>query len=222
MTGILLLSDPRIAAVPVEDRGEPLVDLRTVDALRVDHRQADEAGAYAHVRAAIVDRLVAAQSLLRRGLRLHIIEGYRPPALQQRYFQEYVDQLRTTHPDWSPARLRHEASRYIAPIEVAPHVTGAAVDLTLADQDGTELPMGSAVNADPEACGGTCYTDSPDIPPPARANRRILGEALRATGFANYPTEWWHWSYGDRYWTFITGRTLARYGPLTAEQALRS
>jgi len=29
----------------------------------------------------------------------------------------------------------------------------------------------------------------------------------------NYPTEWWHWSYGDRYWAFVTGAPHALYGP---------
>ncbi|MEU3710149.1 M15 family metallopeptidase [Streptomyces catenulae] len=33
----------------------------------------------------------------------------------------------------------------------------------------------------------------------ARAHRRLLACALRGAGFVNYPTEWWHWSYGDRY-----------------------
>ncbi|ABX41733.1 hypothetical protein Cphy_1358 [Lachnoclostridium phytofermentans ISDg] len=22
-------------------------------------------------------------------------------------------------------------------------------------------------------------------------------------GFVNYPTEWWHWSYGGCYWAFL-------------------
>ncbi|MEK8108013.1 hypothetical protein NKG94_28990 [Micromonospora sp. M12] len=30
----------------------------------------------------------------------------------------------------------------------------------------------------------------------------------------NYPTEWWHWSYGDRYWALMTGAPQTRYGPV--------
>jgi D-alanyl-D-alanine dipeptidase len=29
----------------------------------------------------------------------------------------------------------------------------------------------------------------------------------------NYPTEWWHWSFGDRYWAYVTGTGRSHYGP---------
>ncbi len=32
-------------------------------------------------------------------------------------------------------------------------------------------------------------------------------------GWSNYPTEWWHWSYGDRYWALTLGRSHAIFGP---------
>jgi D-alanyl-D-alanine dipeptidase len=211
---VVPLSDPRIAAVAVRECGEPLVDLRTVAPLRVDPRQADPAGTYAHLRSGVVDRLVTAQSLLPRGIRLLIIEGYRPLATQERYFREYHDQLCRTHPHWSAAELDEEASRYIAPPHVAPHVAGAAVDLTLCGADGTELPMGSEVNATPEASAGCCYTDSVDITPVARRNRSLLSCALRAVQIVNYPSEWWHWTHGARYWAFVSGAATARYGPI--------
>ena len=41
----------------------------------------------------------------------------------------------------------------------------------------------------------------------------MLGAALTAAGLVNYPTEWWHWSYGDRYWALMTGAPAALYGP---------
>jgi D-alanyl-D-alanine dipeptidase len=209
----VLLSDPRIAAMPVKECGEPLVDLRETKVIRVDPRLADPAGAYAHVRLSVVDRLTAAQTQLPRGLRLLLVEGYRPYTLQECYFAGSVARMRRTHPGWTEERLRVEAGKYVSPPEVAPHVAGGAVDVTLCTADGTELPMGTEVNATPPEHGEQCYTESSGISAEARINRRVLIAAMTATGFVNYPTEWWHWSYGDRYWGLVIGALHAQYGP---------
>ncbi|MEU6789391.1 M15 family metallopeptidase [Nonomuraea angiospora] len=213
MPKIVLLSDPRIAAVSVKECGEPLVDLRTVEAIRVDPRLADREGAYAHVRLSVADRLVAAQTRLPRELRLLITEGYRRVGLQQQYFDSSLTRHRAAHPGWDENRVHVEASRYVSPPDVAPHVTGGAVDLTLCTSTGAELPMGTPVNATPPEDGEACYTASTAISAEAKANRHILGAAMTSIGFVNYPTEWWHWSYGERYWAFTTCAHHALYGP---------
>ncbi len=217
---VLLLSDPRVAAVRVRECGAPLVDVRGTGSLLVDGRKEDPGGAFAHLRRGLVSRLEEAQSLLPEGLRLLVVEGYRPPALQERYFAEYREELRELHPGWSDAELHRAASRYISPPEVAPHTAGAAVDLTLATAEGAELDLGTAVNATPEGSGGRCYTASPDVDPAARGNRRVLVAALSAVGLVNYPTEWWHWSFGDRYWAAVTGAPAACYGPTGPSEAV--
>jgi zinc D-Ala-D-Ala dipeptidase len=212
---LLLLADPRVAAVPLRDSGAPLVDLRSVPSLLLDGRKHDPQGAYAHLRRGLVGRLEEAQALLPDGLRLLVVEGYRPPALQERYFAEYRDEVRALYPHLTDAELDRAASRYVSPPDVAPHPAGAAVDLTLATSDGEELDLGTRVNAGPEESGGRCCTDSPDIAAAARDNRRVLSAALSAVGLVNYRTEWWHWSFGDRYWAAVTGAPAACYGPVT-------
>ncbi|MFB7337110.1 M15 family metallopeptidase [Streptomyces adustus] len=214
MTEIVLMSDARVAAVPVHECGERLVDVRRDNSLLVDERKwQDSAGAFAHLRQGVLDRLLKAQAHLPQGLRLLFVEGYRPPSLQRRYFDEYGDQLRADHPDWSAEQVRSAASRYVSPPEIAPHSAGAAVDLTLADAGGRELDMGTRMNATPEESAGACYTQADNISYQACSNRDILGTALIAAGLVNYPTEWWHWSYGDRYWALMTGADAAHYGP---------
>nr|WP_145487343.1 MULTISPECIES: M15 family metallopeptidase [Streptomyces] len=213
MAEIILMSDPKVAAVPVRECGERLVDVRRDGRLRVDARKVDGDGAYARLREGVFERLLKAQELLPEGLRLLFVEGYRPPSLQRRYFEEYGAELSTAHPDWPAELMRSAASRYVSPPEIAPHSAGAAVDLTLVDADGQELDMGTAMNADPEASAGACYTRAADISDTARAHRDILTSALTAAGLVNYPTEWWHWSYGDRYWALTTGAPAALYGP---------
>ncbi|GIH47348.1 M15 family metallopeptidase [Microbispora rosea] len=209
--GPVLISDPRVTSIGVNECGEKLSDVR--GRLRVDGRLADPAGAYAHLREGLLARLEEAQERLPAGCHLVVVEGYRPPALQTKYFEEYKDELRAAFPGMSAAELHVAASRYVSPIEVAPHTAGAAVDLTLYDDDGVELDMGTAVNATPEQSGGACYTAAP-VGAEARRNRDVLGAALEAAGLVNYPTEWWHWSYGDRYWAMTRSAPAAIYGPV--------
>ncbi|MFE5657060.1 M15 family metallopeptidase [Streptomyces sp. NPDC056517] len=214
MTEIVLMSDPKVAAVPVRECGERLVDVRSGSALLVDERKRqDSAGAFAHLREGVFDRLLKAQAQLPEGMRLLFVEGYRPPALQRHYFDEYAAQLRAEHPEWAAERVRSAASRYVSPPEIAPHSAGAAVDLTLADDEGREIDMGTRMNASPEESAGACYTQADNISDEARCHRDILSTALSAAGLVNYPTEWWHWSYGDRYWALQTGVAVAPYGP---------
>jgi D-alanyl-D-alanine dipeptidase len=209
LTEITLMSDARVTDIPVADAGEPFVDLRDHPELVVDGRLADPAGAYAQVRAGVAERLLKAQSLLSNGLRLLVVEAYRPPVLQRRYFDDYSEELAQRNPGRPPSWVYEQASRFVAPLHVAPHVAGAAVDLTLSGPDGTELPMGTEVNASPEESGGNCFTAAPGIPATARRNRALLSEVLTAAGLVNYPTEWWHWSYGDKYWALCTGAPAA-------------
>ncbi|MFJ7213424.1 hypothetical protein [Amycolatopsis sp. NPDC098790] len=61
---------PRLAGIPIRDSGEALVDVRSAP-LRV-------AGP-TYLRYGLVDRLVTAQSLLPRDVRLLVVDGYRPP-----------------------------------------------------------------------------------------------------------------------------------------------
>jgi D-alanyl-D-alanine dipeptidase len=213
VTEIILLSDRRVAATPVAENGEPLVDAREIPALRVDPRQADEDGSYAHVRADVMRRLLLAQAALPHGVRLLMVEGFRPPELQRSYFDSYADEMRLANPGAGAERIRELASAYISPPEVAPHVSGGAVDLTLCTEDGAELPLGTEVNATPEESDGGCRTAAVNIDARSRAHRELLGRAMTAAGFVNYPTEWWHWSFGDRYWALLTGASAARYGP---------
>ncbi|MFE0806420.1 M15 family metallopeptidase [Streptomyces sp. NPDC058794] len=215
MTEIVLMSDPRVAAVPVQECDERLVDVRQDSPLLVDRRKwQDSAGDFAYLREGVLARLLEAQAQLPPGLRLLFVEGYRPPALQRHYFDKYATRLRAEHPDWSPDRIRSAASRYVSPPAIAPHSAGAAVDLTLADLDGRELDLGTRMNATPEESAGACYTHAANISEKARSHRSVLGAALTAAGLVNYPTEWWHWSYGDRYWALATGATAALYGPI--------
>jgi D-alanyl-D-alanine dipeptidase len=181
---VMLLTDPPIVTIHTAENHEPLIDLRDVPELWLDERLADEHGAYARLRTTVVDRLVSAQRRLPYGVRLLIIEGYRP-------------------------RRPGEADL------ADPHHTGGAVDLTLCNEDAVELDLGSRVNDSPEASANACYTAARNISATALRNRATLWGALRRVGLTNFPTEWWHWSYGDRYWALNNGVPNTLYAPVT-------
>ncbi len=211
---MILLSDRRVSAVQLADNGEALIDVRAVAEFRVDSRLADPQGAYALLRESVVERLLRAQRSLPGGLRLLIVEGYRPLSLQTAYFEGYKAELRQAHPEWDGERVHVETSKYISPPEVAPHSTGGTVDLTLCTEDGAEQDLGTPVNASPVASANACFTASTAVSDVARSNRDVLGRALAGAGMINYPTEWWHWSYGERYWAVQTGSAVTRFGPV--------
>jgi D-alanyl-D-alanine dipeptidase len=108
-------SDPRIAELPVRECGEELIDLRTVPSLTVaDALLTKPPGPF--LRVTVVDRLVTAQSLLPRDLRVLVIGGHQVSG--------------------ETAWCRLESA-------LTPHNTGAAADLTLCDEFGAELSSDS-------------------------------------------------------------------------------
>ncbi len=204
------MGDPRVAALPAREGGEPLTEL-------------DESfgPCRALVRVSVARRLALARAELPKGLGLRVVEGFRTAAAQHAIIRSYADELRVSHPAIGAAELERLTSRFVAPMAVAPHLAGAAVDLTLVDSAGRELDLGTPVDATPEQSGGGCYLDAPLPSRQARANRDLLARVLRCAGLVNYPTEWWHWSYGDRYWALMTGAPAALYGPVAGDRVAR-
>jgi len=203
---IVLLSDPQVAAVPVRESGQALVRL-----------DASFGPARALVRKGLAERLARAQVALPPGIALRVVEGHRSVADQRAIIAAYSAEVCAAHPGISPDDLHRLTSRFVSPVDVAPHVAGAAVDLTLVDACGDELDLGTPIDATPEQSDGACYFDASGISADARAHRDLLARVLTDAGLVNYPTEWWHWSFGDRYWALVTGADLAPYGPVPVE-----
>lgn len=56
-----------------------------------------------------------------------------------------------------------------------------------------------------------CYTDSPEITDFQKNNRHMLQKIMMEFGFAPYPGEWWHFSYGDKEWAKYYNQSNAIY-----------
>lgn len=163
------------------------------------------------IRRVVFDKVMACANALPEGLCLMIFEAFRPRSRQWELWKPVISQITKDHPDWDTAQVYGEASRWVAPPDGpgSGHQAGAAVDLKLAYSDRTELDFGGAM----KGLTGVAPTDWP-VAPHIRKNRDTLVAAMHATGMVNYPDEWWHFSYGDRLWAEVTGRSTAFLAPL--------
>jgi zinc D-Ala-D-Ala dipeptidase len=211
-TSFVLICDPAVRGVAVLESGEPLTTLRDAGPrVLVDNsgRYAAHGSPLFHlVRAGVRSRLLQAAARLPAGVGLLVLEGYRPPSHQSVLFERYCRRFAAEHPYARTEQVERMTARFVAPLDVAGHPAGAAVDLTLCNAQGQPLDMGTAPNQAVPASA----LDAQGIDIGARARRQLLAEALASQGFINYPSEWWHWSYGDRYWAFASRAPAAFYG----------
>ena len=218
-TNMLSLSDPQIAAMPTVECGEQLVSLRGLHPqLSIDDSAANIAGlGYTPifaVRETVARRLVDAATNLPAGYRLLIKESLRPASLQKFYFERRLKRTLVEHPGMTEHEAIGRTAQFVAPPWVAGHPCGGAIDITLSDRDGVELDLGCAYDEDEVASNGACFSHLVGLHPVSQAHRSTMFAALESAGFVNYPFEWWHWSYGDRYWAVVKQQPHAVYGPL--------
>jgi D-alanyl-D-alanine dipeptidase len=218
---ITFIADPCVLAIPIQENNEPLVDIKDQTSLAYGPSpEIPNNTDYTKMRKSVYERLIHAQNLLPQGLKICLYEGYRSLELQQTLFENRWALVQKLHPNWSHEQLFKETTRIVSPVinedgspNIPPHGTGAAVDVYLIDEKGQILDMGiHAQDWMQDKDGSISQTDSQKISTKAQENRRIMNTALSAAGFANYPTEYWHWSYGDRYWAYQLGKPHAIYG----------
>jgi len=201
--------------IPVRECGEPLVDfLQLCPGLLLD-RPRFRYQRETLLRRTVAEKLCRAEQSLPKAYRLAIVEGWRPPHIQRRMYRALWNRFRQEHPDWSEVRLKRVVNRFSAPMNdrvPPPHTTGGAVDLMLADADGQVVDLSSPY--DPFDAGSYPF-DAPGLSETARRHREILAQALLSVGLTNYPSEFWHWSYGDQGWAYRSSSPNAIYGAIT-------
>lgn len=105
------------------------------------------------------------------GLGLKVWDGFRPVAAQWKFWEFISDE------------------RYVSdPRKGGRHTKGTAVDLTLIDTQGRELPMPSAFDDFSEKA----HRDYLNCSQEESKNRALLEGIMEKHGFVGLPTEWWH------------------------------
>lgn len=223
LENITLLSDSDVIAIPIIENHEPFVDLKnqTIIAYGPSPEVSDNTD-YTKMRRTVYEKLVQAQALLPKGLKLCVYEGYRSFYLQRMLFNNRFMKVQTLHQGWSQDQIFEETCKLVSPVinkdgsqNIPPHSTGAALDVYLIDEMDQPVDMGILVKDWIEdADGSLSQTNSQRISAAALQHRNIMNKTLSTVGFINYPTEYWHWSYGDRYWAHQTGHQQAIYGSM--------
>ena len=115
-------------------------------------------------------------SLEKKGLGLKIFDGYRPLSVQKKLWAKFP------------------VEGFVAnPAKGSNHNRGAAVDLTLVDSEGKELPMPSAYDEFSERA----HRDYKGGASEELKNRQLLQEEMEKEGFHGLSTEWWHFDAQD-------------------------
>lgn len=192
----------------IQENGDELVNLHQIQGLFFDNILADKP---VLIRASVAKKLEQASKLLPQGLYFKILSAYRSTREQQALYNFHYQRMKDAHPlasetDWE--RMTKAVCAKPSHTSGSGHQTGGAVDITLCDEKGNDLDMGSKYL---EMCPKTA-TAFKDISVSARHNRKILRTALHAVGMQNYPNEWWHFCYGDRMWAAYQRKEYALYG----------
>lgn len=221
MKKFLYITDPSVLSIPIVECFDPLVDIKnSTDLLYGPPPECElTTNDYTKMRESVFRRLCEAQKELPRYWRFRVYEGFRSLTVQNMLFEQELKRVKTRYPDKSDEEQFYETTRLVSPVlnadgssNIPAHNTGGAVDIEILTQEGELLDMGMTakdwVSVDPELCLSECSL----ISNTAQSNRKLLIDIMASQGFINYPTEWWHFSYGDRYWARFQSHQQAIYG----------
>ncbi len=186
---LLALPVAAASAGPASPEDAGLVDIaKAAPDVRLDIRYATPnnftkvavyPAAKCYLRADVAARLARVQAdLEKQGLGLKVYDCYRPFSIQKKFWALVPNE------DWVAKPVEKGGK----PVSGSKHNRGAAVDLTLVDAAGNELPMPSGFDDFTEKA----RRDYAGGDKAALENSRRLEAAMRKEGFEPLPTEWWH------------------------------
>lgn len=156
-----------------------LVELRYAGPNNVTRRALYPPGTPALVRASVAARLVVAQKYLKdKGYGLKIWDAYRTRASQEKLWKLMRNRSYVANPNEGVGSM---------------HVRGTAVDVTLVDSSGREVPMPTDFDSFTPAALIEYKGNNPTV----RANLKLLQKAMAHGGFYGLRTEWWHFCAPD-------------------------
>lgn len=218
-----------IRAIPLDLSDEKLVSVsylpeKMVVSPQYFIQQLPGAKADIFVRETIQQKLNDAADMLPYGYKLVIFDAWRDIDTQQALFDRMQSFVQRDHPEFNADQTLAATLRIVAlPSSNAnrpsPHNTGGSVDVSIVDERGRLLEMGSPFDDISARAKTTYYEFEPESEDviKIRENRRLLYHVMTNAGFTNYLEEWWHYDYGNQNWTFMSGHDTAFYGATKPE-----
>jgi zinc D-Ala-D-Ala dipeptidase len=200
--------------------GEPLVEVPLIFPRECPHPYVALGAPYGehspfYLRQGVIERLSHAQKQLEQrpeNWRLKIFDAYRPIPVQQfmvQYTFEQEAQAQGVEPqaisEAEREALMARVYQFWAPPSTdpatpPPHSTGGALDVTLVDESGQEIDMGSPIDEISDRSYPDYFTA---VAPNVHHHRQILKQVMLDAGFKQHQNEWWHFSYGDQMWVWL-------------------
>ena len=186
------------------------------------------------LRESVLKRLIDAQQYLTEinpYLQLALFDAWRPVSVQKFMFNYTIQEICKSRgidindhsANGTITEVIKEVSRFWAkpsfnPLTPPPHSTGAAIDLTLADLNGNSLDMGGEIDfigpkSSPDFYKKNFFNNSNSKYKIFHKRRSLLFSVMQHAGFVQHPKEWWHFSYGDQLWSWLSKKGNAIYGP---------
>ncbi len=224
---IVRKEEPDYSILEAELIDEKLVLLKTKNKIIVEpiykKLNYDNALDSIYVRESLVEHLEMASKYLPEDVFLKVLDGYREYSFQEYLFNRYKSNIikEFNLEEKSEEEKEEVISNYVSyPINdknFAPaHITGGAVDVTLAYKDGKAIDMGVEFDEFSNRANSDYY-ENEDIDEEIRTNRRILYNAMTLAGFTSLPTEIWHYDLGDKNWAYYRKKQVVYGGIFNLE-----
>lgn len=200
-----------ISKVKINENNEKLVE---VDGNRFIFDELIEKPVY--LRETVYEKLCILENWLKEdGYKIKLFDAYRSLDKQKEFWKKTIEETKRENPELNEEEIIRKTTLKLAnPTNgIGGHQTGGAIDITLVDKNDKELDMGSGYLEHIEQTKTYCKNLT-DI---QRKNREYLLEKMKKLDFVNFPTEWWHYCYGERMWAAYKGKKECFYGYVEPE-----
>ena len=214
--------------IEIQDNNEKLVSLKGISEKIIVKPQyylnkVNGAENDCKIREGLVDKLVKIANKLPDGYKLLVWDSFRTIETQEELFNNYYETFKKeTNLDGED--LIDYTKKFVSlpsrdSKKPSPHNTGAAIDLTICDENDDSINLGTYFDDFRKESYTRFYEEKlengEEILKEEKEiilNRRVLCNLFKEEGFVNYPYEIWHKSFGDQMSCKLLNKRPAIYG----------